>query len=90
MKPEAMLTELETAADRRSIKVSYEALQASVGSGGLCRVKGNYRVIIDKRATTGERLSTLAGALAQVGLAGVEVSAEVRDLIALHAVRRAS
>jgi hypothetical protein len=88
MKPEAMLAELENAADRRAIKVSYEALQASVGSGGLCRVKGAYRVIIDKRASTGERLSTLAGALAQVGLGELVLSAAVRDLIALHSVDR--
>jgi hypothetical protein len=90
MKPETLLTELETAADRRAIKVSYESLQATVGAGGLCRVKGSYRVIIDKRASTGERLSTLAAALAQVGLGPVELSAAARDLVALHTVRRAS
>lgn len=90
MKPETLLTELETAADRRSIKVSYESLQATVGAGGLCRVKGSYRVIIDKRASTGERLSTLAAALAQVGLGPIELSSAARDLVALHTVRRAS
>jgi hypothetical protein len=63
---EAMLEELEAVAARLSVKVSYEALAASVGSGGLCRVRGEYRVIIDKRAQLGERLAALAHALGQL------------------------
>jgi hypothetical protein len=58
-----MLQELEAIAAELSVKVSYEALAASVGTGGLCRVHGEYRVIIDKRAQTGERLAALAQAL---------------------------
>jgi hypothetical protein len=61
-----MLEELETVAARLAVKVSYEALAASVGSGGLCRVKGEYRVIIDKRAQTGERIAALAQALGRL------------------------
>jgi hypothetical protein len=66
MKPEALLELLETAADGLGVRVSYEQLGVSVGHGGLCRVKGQPRVIIDKRATPGERVSTLAASLAQV------------------------
>ena len=66
MTQQAMLEELEAAAARLSVKVSYEALAASVGSGGLCRVHGEYRVIIDKRAQVGERLAALAQALGQL------------------------
>ncbi len=66
MKPEALLSELEQAADRRGVKVSYERLHTSVGVGGLCRVRGQYRVIIDKRAGTNERVATLARALARL------------------------
>src|SRR5262245_2091407 len=61
-----MLEELEAVAAGLSVKVSYEALAASVGSGGLCRVHGEYRVIIDKRAQVGERLAALAQALGQL------------------------
>jgi hypothetical protein len=90
-KPEALLEELETTADRMAVKVSYEALQAAVGSGGLCRVKGVYRVIIDKRASTNDRVQMLAQALAQVGVpTTIELSRAVRDVLALHVVRRAS
>lgn len=66
MTQEAMLEELEAVAVRLSVKVSYEALAASVGTGGLCRVHGEYRVIIDKRAQLGERLAALAQALGQL------------------------
>jgi len=63
---EAMLEELEAVAAGMSVRVTYEALAATVGSGGLCRVRGEYRVIIDKRTQTGERLAALAQALGQV------------------------
>lgn len=64
MKPEVTLSKLEDAATQLGVKVSYEVLGASVGHGGLCRVKTEFRVIIDKRASTDERVTTLAGSLA--------------------------
>ena len=66
MKPEVVLELLETAAEQLKVRVSYESLQTSVVHGGLCRVKGEYRIIVDKRATAEERVTTLATALAQV------------------------
>lgn len=61
-----MLELLETAAEQLKVRVSYEPLQTSVVHGGLCRVKGEYRIIVDKRASAEERVTTLATALAQV------------------------
>ena len=97
MTQEDMLAELESVAARLSVKVSYEALAASVGSGGLCRVRGEYRVIIDKRTQTGERLAALAQALGHLPAlsAGappedLELSRPVRDLLRHYALRRAS
>jgi hypothetical protein len=66
MKPEVLLELLESAAERLTVRVSYEPLQTSVVHGGLCRVKGEYRIIVDKRASAEERVTTLATALAQV------------------------
>jgi hypothetical protein len=97
MKPEVMLELLENTADQLGIKVSYESLQTSgiqTGlRGGLCRVKGAYRIIIDKRATDEERVTTLATALAGFDTAELEVPQKVRDLLrtyqsAPRAVRR--
>lgn len=90
MKPQDMLAELEGVAQALDIKVSYEALASSVGGGGLCRVKGVYRVIIDKRCATGERVSTLAEALSRFDTSALELSADARSLISYYQVRRAS
>jgi hypothetical protein len=85
MKPDVMLEKLEEAATQMRVKVSYEVLSAAIGHGGLCRVKGEYRVIIDKRASTEERCVTLASALAsvlaRVDRTGLEVAEELIALI---------
>jgi hypothetical protein len=87
MKPEVLLELLENAADQLGIRVSYEQLQSSVVTGGLCKVKGAYRVIIDKRATSEERVGTLATALASFPAAQLDelsLPPKVRDLLRLH------
>jgi hypothetical protein len=66
MKPDVLLELLESAAEQLKVRVSYESLQTSVVHGGLCRVKGEYRIIVDKRASAEERVTTVATALAQV------------------------
>ncbi len=88
MKPEVMLELLEGVADQLAIKVTYEPLQmASTTSsmrGGLCRVKGAYRVIVDKRATDEERVATLASALGRFEIGELQVPASVRAVIAMY------
>lgn len=88
MKPEVMVELLENAAEQLGIKVSYEPLQTSgiqTGlRGGLCRVKGTYRIIIDKRATNEERMTTLATAIAAFDTAELELSQKVRDLLRMY------
>jgi len=83
-----MLELLEGAADQLGIKVSYEPLQTggiSTGlRGGLCRVKGTYRVIIDKRASDEERVATLATALASFDTTELELSPQVRELLRMY------
>ena len=84
MKPEVLLELLEATADQLGIKVSYEPLQTSVVNGGLCRVKGVYRVIVDKRATAEERVTTLATALATFDTTELAMPQKVRDVLKLH------
>ncbi len=90
MKPEAILQELEEAAKALGVSVSYERILTNVGVGGLCRVRGEYRVIIDKRASTHDRVATLARALARVGASGGSLSPEVRELLRGVGALRAS
>lgn len=85
-----MLSELEAAATVLSVKVSYETLLSSVGIGGLCRVKGQLRVIIDKRATPRERVATVAQALSKLDTSSLTLSAPVREVIEYYSLRRAS
>ena len=92
MKPEVMLELLEATAEQLKVRVSYEPLQTSVVHGGLCRVKGEYRIIVDKRASAEERVTTLATALAQVmkhnGIgpddAALELPPKVQEVLRMH------
>jgi hypothetical protein len=80
-KLDAVLESLEGAAHKLGIKVSYEALAETAYGGGLCKVKGSYRVIIDKRATVGERVATLGRALAGFDVDGIHMSPAARELV---------
>ncbi|HEY6179863.1 MAG TPA: hypothetical protein VIX73_35660 [Kofleriaceae bacterium] len=91
MKPEVVLELLEATAEQLKVRVSYEPLQTSVVHGGLCRVKGEYRIIVDKRASAEERVTTLATALARVmklsgegGDTAVELPPKVREVLRMH------
>lgn len=83
-----MVELLENAAEQLGIKVSYEPLQTNGINtglrGGLCRVKGTYRIIIDKRATTEECITTLATAIASFDTSELEMPQKVRDLLRTH------
>src|SRR6185436_9673370 len=90
MKPEVLLELLEAAADQLKIRISYEPLQTSVVHGGLCRVKGEYRIIVDKRAAAEERVTTVATALARRAVAMkadgtmVELPVKVQNILRMH------
>ena len=81
MKLDDTLSALEEVAHKKSIKVAYEPLGGELGGGGLCKVKGEWRILIDKRATPGERVAIVAEGLAQFTLDDVFVAPEIRDLI---------
>jgi hypothetical protein len=76
-----LLVELEEAAKQLEVRVTYEAMSGELGAGGLCKVKGQWRVIIDKRATPGDRLSILALALSRVPREGITLTPAVEKLL---------
>ncbi len=86
MKIQDTLKELENVAEQKKIKVTYENIGGELGAGGLCKVKGEHRVIVDKRATDGEKVTVLAQALSRFALEDVKISAGTRDLILKSAV----
>lgn len=84
MKAEQLTEILEAVATQLGVKVRYEAMAASgpTGGGGLCRVKGDWCVIIDKKTAPSERASILTDALATLDTDKVELPAKVRELLA--------
>jgi len=79
------LEELESVCEKLGIKVVPAELSGEgMSSGGLCKVRGEWRVIMDKRAPASERVSVLARALGSFDLEDIFVSPKVRELVALH------
>jgi len=83
MKPEQLTEALETAAKQLGIEVRYEQLAPGgvSGSGGLCKVKGAWWVIIDKKATPSERATVLAEALAGFDTDSVFLPPKAREAV---------
>jgi hypothetical protein len=82
MKPEQMTEALEAAATQLGVRIRYESLATpGSGTGGLCRLKGEWFVIIDKRTTPSERTAILADALSGLDTDGVFLPPQVRDVV---------
>ncbi|HEY8375735.1 MAG TPA: hypothetical protein VIK91_04560 [Nannocystis sp.] len=76
------LGELEQLAATLGVRVCYEAMTGlSQGSGGLCKVRGEWRVIMDRRLKPAERLTVLADALRTFDTEAYFVSPQVRALL---------
>ncbi len=89
MKPEQLTEVLETAAGQIGVRVRYETLgPATGGMGGLCRIHGDWCVIIDKKATPSERVSILMDALAGLDTEGVYLPPKVREVLSSRRAAR--
>ena len=55
------LTELEDMASRKGIQVHYDRLEAAglKLKGGICSVKGDYHIFVDKRKSTADKIDFL-------------------------------
>ena len=64
MKPEQTVEALEQAASQLGVQVRYETMTGDAsGSGGLCKIRGNWCVIMDRKTPPAERAATLIDAL---------------------------
>ncbi len=83
MKTAELIEILEQAAADCQIDVRYETMTmvSPTGGGGLCKVKGRWWLIIDKKATPNDRASMLVDALAAVDTAALSLPPRVRDMI---------
>ncbi len=79
------LKELEDIAEKKAIRITYESIGGELGAGGLCKLKGQWRCIVDKRATDGEKTTVIATSLARFSLEDVFMSEDTRAFIGRHA-----
>jgi hypothetical protein len=91
MKPEQITEALEQAAEQLGIKVRYDTMTGdAAGSGGLCKLKGSWCVIIDRKTAAADRAATLIEALAGFDTDGVFLPPKVRDALTAKRAARAA
>ena len=79
-----LLEQLEELAGRLGIRVRYENLQKmNPGmTGGLCRVNGEFHLLVDRRTGRQERIGLFLGALKRFELNGLYMTPKLRSLLA--------
>jgi hypothetical protein len=83
MKPEQITETLEQAAAHLGIRVRYETMTGdTAGGGGLCKLKGAWCVIIDRKTPAAERAAMLIEALTGFDTDGVFLPPQIRDALA--------
>ncbi|RPI77841.1 MAG: hypothetical protein EHM45_07670 [Desulfobacteraceae bacterium] len=80
---EAMLSQLEELARGLAITIRYETLkqEGPFAAGGLCRVRGDYLLIMNSKLAAEEKLDVLAKALKRFDLSQVYLKPGVREFI---------
>jgi hypothetical protein len=79
----AFLREIEEVAQSLGIEVRYENLkrEGSFISGGLCRLKGQYLLIINSRAAARDKIEALALALNRFDLSHLYLKPGLREFL---------
>jgi hypothetical protein len=80
---ELLLSELEELAGKLGIAIRYENVNGedSSGSGGLCRLKGEYVLIIHSQATVQEKIRIILAAVKPFPIGDVYVKPVIRELL---------
>jgi hypothetical protein len=82
MKPEQITEALEQAAAHVGVRVRYETMTGeTAGGGGLCKIKGEWCVIIDRKTPPSDRAAVLVEALAGFDTDAVYLPPEIREAI---------
>jgi hypothetical protein len=78
-----ILEQLEEVARGLGMEVRYETMkgEGSFSPGGLCRLQGNYLLIINSRASLGEKIRAMAQAVNRFDLSQVYLLPGLRDLL---------
>lgn len=82
MKPEQITEALEQAAAHVGVRVRYETMTGeTAGGGGLCKIKGEWCVIIDRKTPVSDRAAVLVEALAGFDTDDVYLPPQIREAI---------
>jgi N-dimethylarginine dimethylaminohydrolase len=83
MDDHAVLSQLEGLANTLGIQIRYEKIieDELSGAGGLCRVKGEWVIIVNSRATINEKIQTLAKSLKNFDLNNIYIRPALRELL---------
>ncbi len=85
MDEDRLIDYLEELAESLGIQIRYEAIHQDVDSiyiaGGLCLLGGEYLLIINTRATVGERIKTLATAIKHFDVDQMYIRPVIRELL---------
>ena len=83
MDEDTLLGQLEELAHALGIEVRDEPLKREGGffPGGLCRIKGEYALILNSAATTEDKIETMAKALKRFDLSRVYVRPGLREFL---------
>jgi hypothetical protein len=76
------LSQLEGLADKLGIHIRYEKIEDELtGTGGLCRIEGNYILIIHSKAGVKEKIQIMIEALRRFDLNDIYVRPALRELL---------
>jgi hypothetical protein len=76
------LSQLEGLADKLGIPIRYEKIEDELtGMGGLCRIEGNYILIIHSKADVKEKIQIMIEALRRFDLNNIYVRPALRALL---------
>ena len=83
MDDEILLSQLEDLANKLGITVRHEKIDMEEAStaGGLCRLKGEYFLILNSRATVKEKIRTAVEALRHFDLNDIFIKPVIRELL---------
>ena len=82
MKAEQITEALEQAATQVNVRVRYESMTGdSAGAGGLCKIRGQWTVIIDRKAPASDRAALLLEALSGFDFDGIFLPPELREAL---------
>jgi hypothetical protein len=86
MNEDVLLNQLEDLAEKLGILVRDENIniEESSSSGGLCRIEGEYVLILNSKVTVKEKNQVMINALQQFDLSDIYIKPVIRELLEGH------